>query len=328
MSLIKKLSIIFVLALLPAIAAADAADSELLAEGHVDDAIASLQHKISRSPNDADSLNLLCRAYYSLSDWDQSVSGCEKAVALDPGNAQYHLWLGRSYGEKAEHSGLLAAAKLARKVRNEFETAVRLDPNNVEARADLAEFYMEAPVIMGGGRDKAEAQAQQLAIADPVKAGWLRGQLAEKYKDQTSAENEYRTAIQSSRGAAGAWLNLASFYRRVSRFDAMEDAIAHASSAPMNQPQVLIECAQMLLRSNRNLPEATELLRRYLTSTPNVEAAPAFQAHYLLGTALEQQGEKPAAALEYRASLSLARSFALAQSALDRLNSQVAQIGN
>jgi len=328
MSLIRKLSIIFVLALLPAMAAADAADSKLLAEGRVDEAIASLQHKISRSPNDADSFNLLCRAYYSLSDWDKSVPDCEKAVALDPGNAQYHLWLGRSYGEKAEHSGLLAAAKLAKKVRNEFETAVRLDPNDAEARADLAEFYMEAPAIMGGGRDKAEAQAQQLAIADPIKAGWLKGQLAEKYRDRAAAENEYRTAIQTSHGAAGAWLNLASFYRRVSRLDAMEDAIRHASSAPMNQPEVLIECAQMLLRSNRNLPEATELLRRYLTSTPNVEAAPAFQAHYLLGTALEQQGNKPAAALEYRASLSLARSFALAQSALDRLNGQVAQMGN
>jgi len=328
MSLIKKLSIIFVLALLPSIAAADAADSKLLAEGHVDDAIASLQHKIGASPNDAESFNLLCRAYYSLSDWDKSVPSCEKAVALDPANAQYHLWLGRSYGEKAEHSGLLAAARLAKKVRNEFETAVRLDPNDVEARADLAEFYMEAPAIMGGGRDKAEAQAQQLANTDPVKAGWLKGRLAEKYRDQFSAENEYRAAIQASHGAAGAWLNLASFYRRVSRLDAMEDAIGHASAAPLNQPQVLIECAQMLLRSNRNLPEATELLRRYLTSSPNVEAAPAFQAHYLLGTALEQQGNKPAAALEYRASLSLARSFTLAQSALERLNNQVADAGN
>ncbi len=328
MSLINKLSIIFVLALLPSIAAADAADTKLLAEGHVDDAIASLQHKISNSPNDAESFNLLCRAYYSLSDWDKSVSQCEKAVALDPGNAHYHWWLGRSYGEKAERSGLLTAARLAKKVRNEFETAVRLDPNDVEARVDLAEFYMEAPAIMGGGRDKAEAQAQQLAGRDLVKAGWLKGRLAEKYKDHVAAENEYRAAIQASHGAAGAWLNLASFYRRVSRLDAMEDAIAHASSAPVHQPQILIECAQMLLRSNRNLPQATELLRRYLTSSPNVEAAPAFQAHYLLGTALEQQGNKSAAALEYRASLSLARSFTLAQSALDRLNSQVAQIGN
>jgi tetratricopeptide (TPR) repeat protein len=247
---------------------------------------------------------------------------------LDPANAKYHLWLGRSYGEKAEHSGLLAAAKLAKKVRNEFETAVQLDPSNVEARADLAEFYMEAPVIMGGGRDKAEAQAKQLTNADPIKAGWLKGQLAEKYRDRASAENEYRNAIQASHGAAGAWLNLASFYRRTSRLDAMEDAIGHASSAPMKQPEVLIECAQMLLSSNRNLPEATELLRRYLNSSPTVEAAPAFQAHYLLGTALEQRGDKPAAALEYRASLSLARSFTLAQNALDRLNNQVAEVGN
>jgi hypothetical protein len=57
-----------------------------------------------------------------------------------------------------------------------------------------------------------------------------------------------------------------------------------------------------------------------------VEAAPAFKAHYLLGTALEQQGDKSAAAQEYRASLSLARSFTLAQDALDRLNRQVAGV--
>jgi hypothetical protein len=47
-----------------------------------------------------------------------------------------------------------------------------------------------------------------------------------------------------------------------------------------------------------------------------------------LGTALEQQGDKAAAAQEYRASLALAKSFALAQTALDRLGSQVADVVN
>ena len=108
----------------------------------------------------------------------------------------------------------------------------------------------------------------------------------------------------------------------------MEDAIRHASSAPMNQPEVLMESAAILLRTHRDLPQATQLLRRYLAFNPTVEAAPAFKAHYLLGTALEQQGDKPAAAQEYRASLVLAKSFAPAQTALDRLNGQVAGIVN
>jgi tetratricopeptide (TPR) repeat protein len=89
-----------------------------------------------------------------------------------------------------------------------------------------------------------------------------------------------------------------------------------------------MECAEMLLRAKRDFPQANRLLRRYLASNPTVEAAPAFKAHYLLGTALEQQGDKAAAAQEYRMAISLARNFTLAQTALDRLNREVADVAN
>jgi tetratricopeptide (TPR) repeat protein len=325
---VKKLSLLVLLALLPSLCAADSTDTRLLAEGRMDDAIVSLQHRISSAPKDAESYNLLCRAYFALADWDKGISACEKAVSFDPDNAQYHLWLGRVYGEKADHAGFLTAAGLAKKVRNEFETAVRLNPDSAEARTDLAEFYLEAPGIVGGGRDKAEAQAQKIATMDPVRAGWVKARLAEKNKDLDSAENQYRAAIAASHGAALAWLNLAYFYRHTGHLDSMEDAIQHAAAAPMDQPEVLMESANMLLRAKRDLPLATQLLRRYLSPSLTVEAAPAFKAHYLLGTALEQQGDKPAAAQEYRASLALAKSYAVAQTALDRLNGQVADVVN
>jgi tetratricopeptide (TPR) repeat protein len=326
MSGVKKLSLILLLAFLPRLSAADSTDSKLLAEGRVDEAIASLQRRINSAPGDAESYNLLCRAYFSLGNWDRGIPACEKAVSLDSENAQYHIWLGRIYGEKADHVGFFSAAGMAKKVRNEFEAAVRLNPNSAEARTDLAEFYLEAPGIVGGGRDKAEAQAVRLATMDPVKAGWVKGRLAEKKKDMVVAENEYRAAIESSHGAALAWLNLAFFYRHTGRPDLMEDAIRHASSAPMDQPEVLMEGAEMLLRGKRDPTKAAQLLRRYLTSGSTVESAPAFKAHYLLGTALEQQGDKPAAAQEYRASLALAKNYTLAQTALDHLNRQVADI--
>lgn len=325
---LKKLSIILLLALLPSLCGADSTDSKLLAEGRVDDAVESLQNRISSSPKDAESYNLLCRAYFALADWDKGIPACEKAVSLDTDNAQYHLWLGRVYGEKADHSGFLTAAGFAKKVRTEFETAVRLNPNSAEARTDLAEFYLEAPGIVGGGRDKAEAQAEKIAALDPVRAGWVKARLAEKNKDLLTAENEYRAAIAASHGSALAWRNLAYFYRQTGRLDSMEEAIRQTSAARLDQPEVLMECANMLIRSKRDLPRATQLLRRYLSSSLTVEAAPAFKAHYLLGTALEQQGNKPAAAQEYRASLALAKSYTLAQAALDRLNGQVADVVN
>ena len=318
MGTLKKFLMVTVLACFPVIAPAADTAVGLLAAGRIDDAISTLQQKISGTPNDADSYNLLCRAYFALGNWDPGVSACEKAVALAPNNGEYHLWLGRIYGEKADASSFFTAAGLAKKVRTEFETAVKLSPNDVGARTDLAEFYLEAPGIVGGGRDKAEAQAQTLSTMDAAKAHWVIARIAEKKKDSATAEREYRAAIDASHGSAEAWLDLALFFRHANRLDDMEDAIKHASTAPMKEPVVLVDSAETLIRAQRNLPMAVQLLRRYLASN-TVEEAPAFKAHYLLGTALEKQGDKTGAATEYRAALSLARSFSQAQEALNRV---------
>lgn len=317
----KMRSLILVFALFAAaLAAGDDSAPALLAAGRADDAITTLHSKINASPRDAEAYNLLCRAYFSMGDWDRGISACEKAVALDPNNSRYHMWLGRIYGEKADGSNFFSAASLAGKVRTEFEAAVRLDPNNVDARSDLGEFYLEAPGIVGGGREKAEAQAQALAGLDAAKADYLKGRIAEKKKDLAGAEKEYRNAIAATQGSALTWFNLALFFRHQERWNDMEDAIQHAVSAQMDRPEIIMESGEVLLRSGRNFPAAVEYLRRYLALSSKVEEAPAFKAHYLLGTALEKQGDKQGAAQEYRAALSLAKNFSRAQEALDRLN--------
>jgi tetratricopeptide (TPR) repeat protein len=319
MSFGKKCVLLAGMVLVPLLPGMAQPADQMLAAGRVDEAISSLQNQIHSRPYDAAAYNLLCRAYFTLSDWDSGIKACEKAVALDPSNSRYQLWLGRVYGEKADHASFLSAFSLAHKVREAFETAVRLDPNSADARTDLAEFYLEAPGILGGGKDKAEAQAAQLLRLDVVKAYWVTGRIAEKRKDLKTAEAEYRKAVQVSNGRNDAWFNLALFYRHVGRFDEMEDALRQIATSSAGPPEVMMEAAEMLIHTGRNTPAEKEFLRRYLAS-PTVEEAPAFKAHYLLGTVLEKQGDKLAAAQEYRASLSLAGSFSLARSALDRLN--------
>ena len=292
----------------------------MLAAGRVDDAITTLQSEIKSAPQDASLQNFLCRAYFSMEDWDRGIQACEQAVNLAPNNAIYHLWLGRIYGEKADASSFLSAAGLAKKVRNEFEKAVQLSPDDAEARTDLAEFYLEAPGIVGGGRDKAEAQAQILSRNAPARAHWVNARIAEKKKDFATAEKEYRAAIDASHGSALAWFNLALFYRHRERWDDMEQTVIKATQGQIDRPEVLMESGEILIRSGRNYPAAIQLLRRYLASGTFVEEAPAFKAHYLLGVALEKQGDKQGAAQEYRAALSLARNFGRAKEALAKLN--------
>jgi cytochrome c-type biogenesis protein CcmH/NrfG len=298
---------------------ADASPKELLASGHVDEVIQALQEQVAHSPGDASAYNLLCRAYFMLDEWDRGISACERAVKLEPRNSSYHMWLGRIYGEKADRSSFFSAAGMAKKVRMEFEHSVELDPANWEARTDLAEFYLEAPGIVGGGKDKARAQAQALTSLNPAMAHWVMGRIAEKNKDDATAEREYRAAIDASHGGAHAWLNLALFYRNTRRFDEMEQALRSLESRPIDRPEALMDGASVLLRTGRDYALGVRLLRRYLSSPP-AETAPVFKVHYLMGQLLEKQGDRQAAAEEYRAALALAHNFTRAPEALKRVD--------
>jgi tetratricopeptide (TPR) repeat protein len=314
----KRISFQLVLLILFfAVAAAADAPLQLLADGRVDQAVQNLEQQIHTTPT-AEAYNLLCRAQFELDAWDAGIPACEKAVSLAPDNGLYHLWLGRIYGEKADRANFLKAAGLAKKVRAEFERAVEFSPHNCEAHIDLAEFYLEAPGIVGGGEDKARAQADLLLTLDPGMAHWVRARIAQKNKDMVTAEQEYRAAIEATHGGARSWLNLAGFYRHTGRLDDMEQALRTMETRPLDHPAALMDGASMLFRTGRSYPMAIGLVRRYLTSATD-EEWPAFKAHNLLGELLEKQGDRQAAAEEYRTALSMAHTFMRAQDGLERV---------
>jgi tetratricopeptide (TPR) repeat protein len=312
-----QLLLIFV-SLLPSSAIpANVTPRQLLAEGRADDAVRLLQQQVSLHPADAEPFNLLCRAYFMFDDWDPALEACQRAVSLAPQNSMYQLWLGRVYGEKADHSSIFSAPGLAKQARTAFERAVQLDPGNWEARADLGEFYAEAPGIIGGGKDKSRAQADALMPINPAMAHWVLARIAEKDKQPDVAEREYRAEIAASHSGARAWLDLAGFLRHEKRYDEMKQALRTLNSSLLDRPEALLHAAQQLFRSDLDLPFAVGLLERYLKAP--VEDGPAFKAHDLLGQIYEKQGDTRAAADQFRAALALAHSYTRAQENLKRV---------
>jgi len=289
----------------------------LLDAGRVDQATQILEQQIRTNPS-AEAYNLLCRAHFELDEWDAGIPACERAIALAPGDGLYHLWLGRIYGEKAARVNFIKAAGLAGKVRREFERAVQLSPNSWEARTDLAEFYLEAPGIVGGGEDKARAQANALLTLNPGMAHWVLARIGQKKKNMEEAEREYRAAIEASQGGARAWASLAGFYRRTNRPDEMVQALRTMEKQPLDRPAALMDGAGLLLRSGLEYGMAVRLVRRYLSNTP-AEEWPAFKAHEVLGELLEKEGDPKSAAEEYRTALAMAHDFKRAQEGLKRV---------
>lgn len=294
-----------------------ASAKELLAAGRVDDAVQTLEQRVAHADTDAESYNLLCRAYFMMEEWDRGIPACERAHNLDPQNGLYSLWLGRIYGEKADRIGFLSAAGMVKKVRTSFERAVELDPKSADALTDLAEFYVEAPGIVGGGKDKARAAADKLMTLNPAMSHWIAARIAEKNKNSAEAEREYRAGISVSHGAAREWVDFAIFLRHADRPDEMEQALDNLESAPVDRGESLMDGASILLRTGRNPALAVRLLRRYLAHP--VEEGPAFRAHAMLGELLEKQGDVSGATQEFRAALALNHNYERAQDDLKRL---------
>jgi len=298
---------------------ADANPQDLLRLGKADEARKALDSDLQHNPNNAQTYHLLCRLSYQLEQWDTALKMAEKAVALEPQNSVYHQWLGRAAGRKAENSNPFTAFGLARRVRVEFEKAVALDGANVSARADLAEYYTEAPGFLGGDKNKARQQAEAVSRTDPALAAYIRAHVEEK-QSGGRAEEEYKKAIAESGNQSRYWTELAYYYRRAGRPQDMEAAIRQSLAAAHSTSLPEYEGAVLLLRTDRNWSGAIQLLRRYLAGDSLSEDGPAFNAHFMLGALMEKQGDRQGAAAEYRAALALASDYRAARDALARVS--------
>jgi tetratricopeptide (TPR) repeat protein len=197
-----------------------------------------------RSAQDAPSLRLLGRSY----------------LMLNHG----YLWLGRAYGMRAEKANPLSAPSLANKTRQNLEKAFSLDPKNWDAADDLFEYYLEAPGFLGGGLDKASDIADRIAAHDPAQASVAHARIAERRKDFAAAEQLYRKAVQQAPQQTERHVDLARFLAGRGRYDESDAEFALALHAAPNTPKVVFSLARALVQTKRNLPEARELLTKYL----------------------------------------------------------------
>lgn len=279
-----------------------------LESGRADAALSQL----NSVPASAEEHNLRCRVFFSLEQWDAAEKECQQAVNLDKQNSDYHMWLGRTLGEKADRASFMSAFSMAKRTRAEFEEAVRLDPNNAPALADLGEFYYEAPGVVGGGAAKADEIAAQLDHVDQERAHELCGRTAEARKDYETAERELKQAISTSKHPAYRWMTLASFYLRRGRWTDMTAALhtgVKLAQQDRESSTALFNGGSILAKANRELSLSAQLFHQYLASPQKNEDAPAFVALTRLAQVDASLGDISSARRDKAAALELAHSY-------------------
>jgi tetratricopeptide (TPR) repeat protein len=276
-----RLSVLTAALLLPLLAASPPLEqARKLYELTDYDASLKILHGIQ--PKDGPVLELTGRNHFMLGDYKKATEVLEKALAAEPSNSDYALWLGRAFGRRAETSTIFTAPANAAKARQFFEKAVELNARNMEAMGDLFDYYLEAPGFLGGGLDKAAALAGRISDIEPAEGQWALARLAERRKEYDTAEHHLRSAAEMAPQQVGRLIELARFLARQGRYSESEQKFKTAEKLDPNNPRLMYARADVYVTEHRNLDEAKRLLKRYLAAQLSPDDPPRAQAEKLL----------------------------------------------
>lgn len=279
---------------------------------------AALEREVAKDPNDAQATLWLARSFLDLGKYDQAVNFAERAVKLAPDCSETHFWLARSYGLKADKA---RSFWLARKARQEYETSVQLDPDNLAARRDLMEFYLQAPWVLGGNKDKAWAQVMAIATRNATEGDLARAEYWRATDEIRLAANEYAKVLESKTDRADAYFEVADFFEADGRPEKIDVAVQSASLISPDDPRLDYYSAVADVMRGRALAKAEEDLTAYLLKTPpRDDFPPHAAAHDWLGRIYELLGKKQQAIEQYQSALKLSPDNQAARDALKRLN--------
>jgi tetratricopeptide (TPR) repeat protein len=275
--------------------------------GRYNRAVDALNSAIAKSPDDASLHFLLGQSYYQLRQFMRAIASLERSVQLSPKQSEYHDWLGKAYGRKAEESVFLTAIGGARKTHREFEIAVELNPQNLEAQRDLIRFEMNAPSIAGGGDDKALKHIEALEKIDSLQGQLARGEFFATKKRFPEADAVFAKILESNSDRVGVYLEAGDYYYRDRpNADKLAQAVAMAEHLDADDRRLKFYKGILLVMQGKSQAEAELSLKSYLGTVPeNSDLPPHAAAREWLGRLYEAQGRFSEAAEQYRLSLSL-----------------------
>jgi tetratricopeptide (TPR) repeat protein len=283
-------------------------------------AIQVLQATAANDPQNGEVQLLLTKSYLELLEYDPAIKSAEKAVAIDAQNSVYHEWLGRAYGEKADHASLFSAISLAKKTRKEFDTAIQLDGKNLSARQALIEFDCSAPGIVGGGEEKALPQIKQLAEMDAAEGHYAAGNCRRQKKDFAVADEEFAKALESNPKSAGLIYDIGDYAVKRGQPERLLAVAEMGERVAPGDPRGKFYRGVALVLKKENPEEAERLLTEYAKKAPVRSGYPRpAAAHAWLGRLFEDQNKMEEAVKEFESALKLDPKNKMAHESLKRL---------
>jgi tetratricopeptide (TPR) repeat protein len=333
----------------------DPSAEALMEAGHWKRARALMETIAKGHPDEAQTVYLLSRIKLAFDDAAGAQKLAEVAVEKDGKNARYHFQLAEACIEQTQNAGMFKAISLSRCARREWEAAIALDSKYVEPRVSLMEYYMQAPGIARGDKDKSRATSEEIATLDPARGRMARAWVAQAEKQTDKAAALYQEAVKAEphrydtlssaasffsnlspprcdvaaklardavtvdAGLVSAHVVLATCAARGQKWAELDSILAQAAQNVPDDFSPFYQAGKALLLDGHDLARAEGYFRKYLTQEPEGGTPDLAAAHWRLALVLEKEGKKPEAIAELQASLKIKPDYEDAKKELKRL---------
>lgn len=188
--------------------------------------------------NSSPSMYYLGRIAFEENEHSDALKWFEKALAKKPDSPLFTMWVGNALGRMAQNASVFKKAGFAKKCIAHYEKAIDLDPTFIPARFRAIDFYVEAPGMVGGGRDKAEAQVLEIESIDPREAYMARGIIHSFFGEEDALVANYESAIASYPEFMPPYFELFEFHYLRKQYDAAV-SVAKAQLAVNDTTEVI-----------------------------------------------------------------------------------------
>jgi tetratricopeptide (TPR) repeat protein len=350
----NRLAALCLLALIVPATAGVRADADLQAladAGHWKQLRVIVESRVATNAADAPATYRLSQVELAFGHLDRALALAERAVALEKSNAAYHGQLAKVCLQEVDTASVLKVMSWIHRFEQEAQTALQLDPANIDARLSLMGYRSDHRE-----RDKAAALADEITRLNPAEGALAHAELARRdnskdvptisawllkaisadpanYRahallatyysaDSTLAERaiqEAGRAQQIDPGRVTAYTVVARTYAAQQDAKRLDGILAEAEKSVPDNLAPFFQAGLVLLQHNADFPRAESYFRRYLGQEPEADGPKLARAHWRLGLVLEKLNRKAEAIAEIETAVRLEPDFAQMQADLKRL---------
>lgn len=261
----------------------------------------------------------LGRIAFDEREYDDAQDFFEAAVDTNDKVADYHEWLGNTYGTIVGDANPIRQGILAPKMKSAWEKAIALDAKTVSARTSLIQYYIQAPSFMGGSMEKAKDVAQQIIKLNPSAGHRALGNIYLQEKNTAAAENEYLEMIKADPTPNHSAI-LGNFYLTQKQYEKAFALFEESVKKNANDMSAVYQIGKASALSGLKLERGEECLKKYLAYKPKENEPSHAGANMRLGQIYEKRGNKAEAKKHYEIALKADASLQEAKEGLARVS--------